>query len=93
MLTGHTSGHLRLGDFGSNWGMLYKKGHEMTAPLYANLFLVLESMHKTASKHGAVFVFVYFPVASRSSRAIGGDSIPFGIWIPTISTSTSKPRR
>ena len=59
--TSHTSGHLRLVDFGSNWAMLYKKGHEMTAPLYANLFSVLESMHKTASKHGAVFVFVYFP--------------------------------
>lgn len=59
--TSHTSGHLRLVDFGSNWGMLYKKGHEMTAPLYANLFPLLESMHKTASKHGAVFVFVYFP--------------------------------
>ena len=41
--------------------MLYKKGHEMTAPLYANLFPLLESMHKTASKHGAVFVFVYVP--------------------------------
>jgi len=59
--TSHTSGHLRLVDFGSNWGMLYKRGHEMTAPLYANLFAVLESMHRTASKHGAVFVFIYLP--------------------------------
>ena len=59
--TSHTSDHLRLVDFGGNFGMLYKKGHEMTAPLYANLFPVLESLHRTASKHGAVFVLVYFP--------------------------------
>jgi hypothetical protein len=59
--TRDTSGHMRLVDFGSNWGMLYKKGDEMTAPLYANLFTVLESMHQTAAKHGAVFVFVYLP--------------------------------
>jgi hypothetical protein len=52
---------MRLVDFGSNWAMLYKKGDEMTAPLYANLFTVLESMHQTASKHGALFVFVYLP--------------------------------
>ena len=57
----HTAGHLRLVEFGSNWAMLYKKGRDMTAPLYANLFAVLESMQKTASKHGAVLVFIYLP--------------------------------
>jgi hypothetical protein len=57
----HTAGHLRLVEFGSNWGTLYKKGHDMVAPLYANLFRLMESMHTTATNHGAVFVFVYVP--------------------------------
>jgi hypothetical protein len=56
-----TSGHLRLLDFATNWGMLYRRGQEMTAPLYANLFRVLECMQATATDHGALFVLVYFP--------------------------------
>ncbi len=61
MGTVSTAGHLRLVDFASNWGMLYKSGDEMTAPLYANLFRVFASMQKTASSRGATFVLVYFP--------------------------------
>ncbi|MBI3784970.1 MAG: hypothetical protein HY270_16375 [Deltaproteobacteria bacterium] len=59
--TSGTAGHLRLIDFASNWGMLYKHGDAMTAPLYSNLFHVFESMQKTASHHGAEFILVYFP--------------------------------
>jgi hypothetical protein len=59
--TGDAEGHLRLIDFASNWGMLYKHGDQMTAPLYANLFRIFESMQATASRHGATFILVYFP--------------------------------
>jgi hypothetical protein len=59
--TSATAGHLRLIDYATNWGMLYKKGDGMTAPLYSNLLHVFESMRRTASNHGATLVLVYFP--------------------------------
>jgi hypothetical protein len=60
-LSAATAGHLRLIDFASNWGMLYRDGDAMTAPLYANLFRMFEGLRQAAASRGARFILVYVP--------------------------------